>query len=379
MKLCIKRVKTGMVLSEAVYGASKVYPLIPAGEVLTEEFINKLKRNGIDYVQIRFQKELNETLSDDLQDSLAESLMKFEVKDIIDNAKQMVTSILNTKYLSFSLSKYYIEAEEKTDIFKHSVNVAAFAVAIGKVYNQSLNTESAKVNLDTLAVSAMMHDIGKLCRDEAIFKDIDKVALRKDIFPNYSDDVYLSFDEHNSPIYGYAMLNNLSNLSSVVKLSVLLQGENELGEGILGVNSNFMQNNHNSSVVISKIINVADWYERLIEVIIKLGMSPSNVIEMMNQQKVTGRVSKTFTDILLKSVPIYSVGCLVVLSNGKIAKVTALNDYALDKPVVTDVETNEVYDLLNIRNVTITKVVEIDPCNLNKSESLAEDEPNRSR
>lgn len=353
----INNVKVGMILDESIYSdKSHAYPLVTAGSTLTKEHIYKIKCNRINFVKVRFQKEVDEVISDDLERSLIKSLKEFDIKSTLENAKKLVGSISSANTFSYSLSKYY---ENDKTVYNHAVNVASFATAIAKVYNASQDNPNTQIDLEQVAVSALLHDIGKFCKDPDILKNIPSIMLPEEKFPGFSKDYYDAYNKEMYPLYGYTMLNEYIEVSNVTKLAILLMRENELGTGPLKVDGNYIESNANSAVIISKIINVADWYEVLIERIVSLGISPLNVIEIMNQLAFSKIISKEFCEILMSHVPLFSLGSLVVLSTGEIAKVVEINK-DLARPVVQTVDSNEIINLADATNIIINKVVDID-------------------
>lgn len=354
MKINIKNARPGMKLEENVVNVGGC-SLLNAGQELTNETIEQLKNKQIEYVNVCFKKELAETLPDDLQNTMLDSLKKFNIKATVETAKKMVTKIINSKYLSFSLSKYYLEEE---DIYKHSVNTSAFAIALAKNYNETVSKDE-EIDLNNVAIAAILHDIGKLCEDEKLLKKLEKLNLDKRIFTGFTPEDYESYNKKMYPLYGYIMLKNL-DIPQVAKNAILFQKENEVGTGYLKTISALMKNKKNQSATIANIINVADWYESLISLIVKKGISPSNVIEIMGQLKVNCEADANLVDILFKNIPIYSVGTILCLSTGQIAKVIDIENGPLDRPKVLTIDSNEIIDLYKTTTITITKVVELE-------------------
>lgn len=353
-----KNLKEGMILEEGIYtGKSNVYPLVLAGKPLTEFQITKIRENNIKTVKVKCATGVEETISEELQCSINESLKDFNIEKTINNARDLVNRILNSKALSYSLSKYY---EQEDNWYKNAINVTLFAVATAKAYNESKSNVSEYLNLENVAMTALLHNLGNLCEDEEILKNIPTRDLNKAYFEGYDPEYYNSFNKNMIPMYSFAMLSEYPEISIVVKLASALVKENELGKGPLEVNANFMKSTTNASVLIAKLVNVASWYDLLIDKVITTGVSPLNVVEMMKQLQFSKEISSEFTSLLLKTIPLFSVGTIVNLSTGEIAKVVEINDNDMARPIVEVISSGEQIDLSQTTTIIISRVADIE-------------------
>ena len=121
-------------------------------------------------------KGINTTIPSSLAENSKESIRNFDTIKIISNAKEMTRAIIESKEFKYNLSEY----KQMSDIFSHSVRVAAFSVLLAKHYNDTLENviqdekslEKTKIDLEAIAAAAMMHDIGKICKDESVLQKI---------------------------------------------------------------------------------------------------------------------------------------------------------------------------------------------------------------
>lgn len=358
MLININKVKVGMVLEDGVYvGNGSGYPLVKAGIALTQEQIDRLKNNNVKFLRIKFQKEVEETISDTLQTSIIKSLRAFNISETVENARVLVSKILESSVLSYSLSKYY---ENDNDLYKHSVNVATFATAVAKAYNDSRRNFSEHINLEAVAMAGLLHDIGKLCKDPDILSNIPNLDLKQDFFKGYDPEDYKVYNKKMYPLYSFSMLNEYYEIPTVVKMAIILTQENEMGTGPLKVDSNYMKSNSNQAVVISKIVNVADWYDFLIDKVTTAGVSPLNVTEIMNQLKFCNTISQEITDLLMQNIPLFSLNSIVCLSTGEYARVVEINKYDMSRPIVRILDSEEQINLSEVNNIIISKVADIE-------------------
>jgi HD-GYP domain-containing protein (c-di-GMP phosphodiesterase class II) len=222
--------------------------------------------------------------------------------------------------------------------YEHSVNVIVLSLIMGLELNYS------KDRLYSLAVGAMLHDVGK-------------VFVPKDILLKDGKLTEMEFDiikEH--PSRGYDYLKEEIGVSAMSRIIILQHHERVDGtgypEGMCGSRIHEF----------SKIVSIADVYDALTsDRPYRRGLPPNDAIEY-----IMGSADRYFdfdmVNAFLKRIVPYPAGTMVRLSNGDIAVVKEINrDYPL-RPKVTIVWSDgesvceEPIDLMDINNLVIKGV-----------------------
>ena len=205
--------------------------------------------------------------------------------------------------------------------FKHSVDVATMAMIIGKAYG--LNDEE----LRELATAGLLHDLGK--------SKIPNDILNK---PGKLTDEEFAFMKQHS-LFGYKILKEKNQFSEAVMLGVLQHHEKMNGNGYpLGADAD---NIHKYA----RIIGVADIYDALVtDRPYKNAFPKCEALEML--MAMTSELDMQAMQSFLRSIILYSVDSLVILSNGEIAKVVENTENAM-RPKVVGLKTGQIYDLCN--------------------------------
>lgn len=377
MRISEEFLRPGMVLANNLYKNQfdKVLFLF-AERVLTENDIEKIrglnKRIKEDNTKIPKYKlplvspniktniDNNETIDNDTKEAIIDKLRVYNIQSIIENSKQLIQKVLNSKYYSYDLSKYLMK---ENDEYSTAVEICGFAVAFAKVYNDSVSQE-AKINIQDLAVATLLNNIGSQCRQETMLKSIrdgvkksgNNTFLDKRLFTGYDDTLFDSYVENVNELYGYANLKNNPSLSSVIKATILLQDEDLKGTGPLKTIPTFMQMNNNPAVFSAKILKICKMYDKVLNKVLKKEETPSNIIEVMNSLAVSNEIDPVLTKLFLKNIPLYSVGTKVILSNNSIAEVVEINEELFDRPKVKIEATGFIIDLAKINIITIKKI-----------------------
>ncbi|MDD3453056.1 MAG: hypothetical protein PHN42_02100 [Bacilli bacterium] len=375
MIISIDKVKPGMVVAENIYQKEEEnLPMVYANREITEYQIGKVKQKGIQYIKIKFKKDVEETVNDEIQELAMQSVKNFDIQGIIENAQKIVTAVKSTKYLSYDLSKY---ALQESDSYQHAMDVTCFAVALGKVYNKKASFKN-EIDLDELATASLLHEIGLLCRDPQTLQNVKETMketsfFNTDNFPGFYDECFDEYNPNMLPVYSFSVLTEATRINPTIKLAILLQSEDELSNGPLKVNKKFFSSN-SAGVIMAKIIHICDMYEMLISKVIKNHIIPSNIIEIMNYMKNNGKLDLDLTNWFMSNVPLYPIGATIELSNGQIAKVIDINDELLDRPKIKLLSDNKIIDLSKERTLIIKSICEYDIDNYNKKN---EDQFNR--
>ena len=325
----IEKVESGMFLGQTICDENG-RKLVLKDKELTEFSIEKLKELGFNFIYIEdkigeeFQNK--DVFSDELKRKMSDDLKRLDITSTIENAKSIVETICDNYHNIFDT----IDIRNNNDyLFKHSIMVAEFSIAIG----MKLNLKQQE--LVNLTISALLHDIGKLCINKEM---LDKIKI---------NDKELMYQEKFHPFYAYSLLSKMPEISATTKSSILFHHKNENGTG-------FPENIKVPDHIFYKILHVADAYDNLISS--KNGMNPSDALEYLYANSGT-LFNVDVVNAFKSCIPIYPRGIEVKLSNGLDGVVIDnTNDKSRPKVKVLIKGTNVVFDLRKYLDVTITDI-----------------------
>lgn len=356
MKINIENAKEGMILSESLYNYNGVV-ILNKDAVLTEKTIHALRKNGFFQINV---KDIYTTISEELKHKSMKSLKELNFTEIINNANKIVKAILNSKDFSYSLLEY----KQESDIYSHSVRVAAFASVLAKYYNKSLTFTDQKeyeknhVNMESLSTAALVHDLGETLENSHNQISLGNVsAVFKEKLPGINDVPLIGFDERFIPLYTFAILTKFPKITADVKMITLLTGENENSTGPLKAQPE-LTHSKQGFVTAAKIIKLCSIYDDLLRKAVKNNQPLENVVSQLEAYAVTGELNKELTELFINHVPLYSVGIKVKLSDGRNAIVVEtfterVNNY---KPKVQIEGTDEIIDLRGETALTVREI-----------------------
>ena len=234
-------------------------------------------------------------------------------------AGELMNSIMSSDAVAFDINMLKV-SDEYT--FKHSVDVAAMAMIIGK--NMGLEKEELK----RLGEAGLLHDIGKSSIPDEILNKKDKLT----------DEEFAFIKQHS--VFGFKILTERGGFSDDVLRGVLQHHEKMNGRG-------YPQATPGDRIhKFARIISVADVYDALVtDRPYKKGFSKGAAVEMI--MAMTEELDINAMNIFLRTVVAYPVDSIVTLVNGEKAKVVQnYVGYPL-RPKVVSVTTGKIYDLSN--------------------------------
>ena len=306
----VKNLKSGMMITKSIYDENGI-KLLGCNKVLTDALISKIENLGYAgvfiYDEYSKYEELEEIIKEEDRIKMVNSLRNFNIDQVIFYANKLVDELLDKQEIQIEfndLRNYH------NSTYEHSVNVAMLAVSCG--IGLGLNNSQ----LSELAVSAMLHDIGKECIPIDI---LDKPG-------RLDDNEREMINSH--PQFGYDMLKDNVYIASTIRVSVLEHHENYDGTGYpRGLTGNEI-------FLYARIIHVADVYDALCaKRAYKEDYDPAEAIEylMSNCGKMFDYdVVRTF----LRYIVVYPVGTTVTLSTGEKAHVVKNRSNFVLRPVV---------------------------------------------
>lgn len=307
------------VLSRPVYNIEGIV-LLESGVRLNKSYINRLKQNNTHYVyimddvlwDIKFDSKLNEykhtilkqmpNIFKGLLESNEQSIK--DIYEIVDNIIGIIIDEGDINTILFQMNQY----DNYTYI--HCIDTCIMATYLGM--ELGLN----KSDLRKLAISSILHDLGKIKIPEYIINKEDKLD---------SEEMEL-IKKH--PYLGYRILKESGIDDINILLSVLQHHERIDGSGYpLGLKGDKM-------ILNSKIIGICDVYTAI--------SSKRSYRDKFNPNEayeyIIGASNVLFdsniVEIFRKFFCIYPLGCKVRLSNSFEGYVIKQNKGFPDKPVV---------------------------------------------
>lgn len=321
MNIGIENLREGMILGKDVYVGNSHVPLLTKGEELDERKISYLSNiPDLEDVYISLSK-VNETIPHDLKENAIMALKTRDTELTIGCAKRIASTMESNNEYSYDLVKYVVE---NFDLDEMTLDICEFAVAFGKIYNEQAKLED-KINLDDLAIAALLHNVGAYFRTH--MDEIDNlplVSLSKKMFPNFTSKIFdikkkSEYSVLNEPVYAYSLLRDVGNISHNSKVGILLQCETDDGKGPLGLP---LSSTNHPGKTIAQIICISGLYERLLLAASKdPTRKPSDVLIGMRTAADSNKINQDLTNLFLEKMPLYSIGIEVVLNDGTIAEV----------------------------------------------------------
>lgn len=323
--------RPGMILALTLYD-NNLNTLLKANTKLTSFYISKIQTYDYDGLYV-FE-------NDDVcahMDMISEETRIKAVKNLkhlnIDNCLYLANMILEEVKSNESMVIEMINLSSYDNYtYMHSINVDILSVVIG------IGLGLTNDELYKLSQAAFLHDIGKTCIDNDLLNKIEKLT----------DEEYAEIQKH--VLYGYNILKENENVSSVVRNVVYSHHENEDGSG-------YPRNLTGDKIhKFAKIIHIADVYEALTaKRAYKDAMNPSEAIEYLMAN--TGRMFDcTVVETFVKYIAPYPIGTTVELSNGEYATIVKNNLECLSRPVIMSSSGNLI-NLMKQLNITITRLM----------------------
>ncbi len=285
--------KEGMVLAWDIINPGKTF-ILKKGIVLTKDYIRHLREKGYlgAYIDDPDSAHIipEESVSPDKIIDGIKSVENVDIEGIMSVSQGIVADMEARKTLSVEI----LDLRSFDDYtYHHSVNVAIFAVAVGKYIG--LSSEE----LVMLAQAGLSHDLGK---EKVPISILNKRGRLTD------EELELI---QNHPKYSYDILYENHEISAAVRQAVICHHENENGSGY--------PNRLTSERIppMAKILHAVDVYDALItRRPYKEPYTPADALEYMMGGK--GILFDEFViDAMLKVIPPYPVATEVVLSNGQ--------------------------------------------------------------
>jgi putative nucleotidyltransferase with HDIG domain len=312
---------SGMQIAETIYNE---YGAIIVAEytLLDDHIINKIKNLGLYRIKIYEQE-------DNVISANSSELFKAQYKENVDIVKDMLHDISSGKSIDINKvsavsDSIVVRINENRDIvscinqirsvdeytYTHSINVSLLCMLIGKWLRFDLE------KIKRIIHAGLLHDMGKSMISAEI---LNKPGV-------LSHEEYEEMKKH--PVYGFRIVENLSELDNEVKKAILMHHERNDGSGYpFGLKGEGINE-------YAKAIAVADIYDAMTSNrAYKIKESPFKVFEHM-EKSTFGVLDSRMVNAFLHNIAAYYIGDIVKLTNGTIGEIVYINPRHISLPLV---------------------------------------------
>jgi len=276
------------ILASDIYQYTTNVLLYKRGTILTKEKIEKLKNFGIISIPVYLPTDIKIQESNE---EIVRRKLELDFDEIYEYANEIVLSVLNKKDIRDAITKIDLS------VYNHSHKVALLSTMLGMNLQ---NFDQSK--LEELAVSSLLHDIGKSTIDFSILNKPGRLT----------EEEYETIKQHSQN--GYDILTSTGLFSKEICEAVLSHHENEDGTGYPN------QQVENEIPLYSRIIHICDVYSALItKRCYKEAWSIEQAIELLDRDKKN--YEPNLLEIFKTSLPIYMKDDVVLLSTNELATV----------------------------------------------------------
>lgn len=326
-----EHLEKGMVLVYTLYDSCENI-LLKANKKLTPMYIKRIQQMEIPGLYV-FEDDEIEThapiVSEKTRLNAIKSLKKLNIDECIFVANSIVEEIKENE--SIVIETMRISSYDNYT-YTHSLNVDIYSVILGIALGYT------DEELKKLSQAALLHDIGKTCLPVELLNKPGKLTPEE----------YAEVQMHCR--FGYNLLKNNSDISSVTRNAILSHHENENGTG-------YPRNLAAEKIhKFAKVIHIADVYDALTtKRVYKDAMNPAEALEyIMSQADI--QFNKDMVATFMQYIAPYPLGVTVELSNGKPALVVQTNREMLSRPKVRLFD-GTIINLMEHLDITIVKML----------------------
>lgn len=346
MEIPKKYLITGMVLKDDIESLS-----LKVDHILNSTDIDNINKDAsISEVNV-VTSDLYNTFNETFKNILASVLKEYNKEDIKKFAQILADIVGEENNLQYDVGSYL------NPNYNHLVNTTIISVIVAKNYNRVIE-KNRQVNIYNVAIAALLCDIGRLARDEAVLENINKryrneIEKLKSEYSSITEEIFKKYDNKFHPVYSYLLANNYEVEESVL-MAILLHHEKEEGTNSL-LNMPLANIEECEYVNIARILKLADLYDVIIHnnVLNNPDNPFINIGKQIDSMVASSFVNPYLTNVLKSSIPLFQVGSKVLLSDGTVGIVNSndANDY--NKPMVLDLNGN--YIDLNDEKISVIK------------------------
>ncbi|MCL2719454.1 MAG: HD domain-containing protein [Lachnospiraceae bacterium] len=351
MKICkVEELLEGQILSRAVF--SYDYQILLAeGTVLTEDYIEKLKRLGITEVYLYdenyrnlesvsvMKHEMKELIHKNVRNILEKHTYarNKELQKLSNTAEEIVINILKEKDV---VDRVYDIRERSSDLYEHSVSTCSLATLVAL----KLGLEEERVH--DISVACLLHDLGlRYLNFEYINRTIDDFNTVEAV------------EYYKHPIYGYTSIKEETWISELAKSIILNHHEYIDGSGFpMKIKDLPLE---------TRIVATCDMFD---EMICGIFQNRWKVYEAIENLKVLRgfKYDEKVVSALLEFLAVYPVGSIVVTNEEETGMVIRQNRAFSERPVLkiirdkegNPLKENKQVDMMKEKTIFIVKVIE---------------------
>lgn len=384
----VKMLEPGMKVADAIRDPKSNTILLTSGIELTESFIDILKKRGIEEVAISLtdkEKSIYEldhnvisTVDPIVMKQAQDAIKKIDgkkplneqtVRETMASAYKIVDSVLLDSKFTYRLTDYRLHKEPSA----HAVRVAVFAAAVAKKYNENLDNlilpteelKKRKINLQSITLAGMLHEVGKTCEDEEIRHAIKEYLYFGSKFPGITqekiEELKEKYDPEFIPYYGYNIIQDNKELPSDAKVMLLLSGEDDKSGPLKSQETAKQLSSLDKQILSARIINFCSMFDEALMENVKDEVTLENVFAVLEASISEKRFDRSLLELFTSAVPLYPEGTKVKL-HGEI------NEYAIVKknftdtmnytrPILLTVPNNRFVDLRRLTTTTVKNVI----------------------
>lgn len=343
--LSVNELRIGMVIAENIINNG--ITLLKEGTELNDALINKLQETFFfNKIIVYCNKEQvlefykNKTV-EEIEKSFSE--LSINIKEIFDNIdktiktnfdeiENFISKVKEELHSPKSVIKNVILLGSREDsIYRHSVNVTALSVILGKWL------ELSEEEINILSYSAILHDFGKT--------KIDRKILNKN--STLSEEEWETIKLH--PAIAYNLLKGVSGLDNFLLYGVLMHHERLDGSGYpLGIKEERIH-------PFAKIIAIADTFDTInSNRKYKRSQDPFTALKMLQEESL-GKLDYIYCKEFIEHVINFIMGESVLLSDNRICTVVGINLNDVSRPLL--INGTDFIDLKEHKDIYIKKLM----------------------
>lgn len=359
-KFSVANLKSGMIVGRNIYSNDGLL-LLNAGTDLTESFIERLKRIGIGSIYIKDAYLDNIEIPEIIQEEtrqMAISVVRKSFQEFKASARINIEQFSQTaNWIVDEVMKNQQAMVHLTDIrthdnytFSHSVNVCMLSTITGLQMGYGTN------QLKTLALGALLHDIGKAFVPlEILTKPSRLTAEEMSVMQTHTE-------------MGFELLRKETNHVPLLAAHVAFQHhEKNNGRGYpRGLDGDSIHE-------YAKITSIADVYDAVTADRPYRSRMPAHEAYELVAALADTQFDSAILTTFLSNVAIYPIGCFVAINTGEIGIVINVLPKLPTRPiikVITDPDSNRLaqpYELDLTKHLTLfisTVLTETDICDM---------------
>ncbi|MCK8825124.1 HD-GYP domain-containing protein [Fuchsiella alkaliacetigena] len=342
-KVKIADLEPGMKLAKSTTLADGTV-LLSEGVVIKEQYISRLEDKNIPAVYVENEEVPNveqpESVSKGLKDkalttikdclySIKENEVLSNVKDIKNVSKNLVDELQQNRKAVIHLSD--IRAYDEY-VFGHSVDVAILSIktAISMGFNQ--------LDIQKIAIGALLHDIGRT--------KIDKSILTKP--GSLTEEEFAKVKTHSRE--GFNILKASEEISILSAHIAYQHHEKYNGSG-------YPRGLKGEEILTgAQITAVADIFDAVTnDRAYRDAVSSLEAVEIIREEEEKGNLNPQVVEKFLENIPVYPVGSIVKLSNGKTGIVTKVDKDNILTPIIRLIKEEGGKKVDSFREVDLSK------------------------